>query len=95
MTRIRRRTITLLYTAILFIAIPLSYQAGEVGWCETEHHGATKLAEAEANVGTFYVCKMVDFGIKPWILPSVTGGVALLVATAVSLGRDLIRPKVK
>lgn len=92
---ISRRTLSLLYVATLLIAIPFSYQSGESGFCEAEHHGASKVAQNEAEAGTFYVCAMMDFGMKPWILESIFGGIVVFVVAAVSFVRDLTRTKVE
>ena len=86
---VSRRTLVLLFLAILLLVIPYSFYAGERADCQAMHSPASKsAAQPEAGTVTFDVCSMIDFGMLPWMKYCLICGVVAVVVAAGSVGRD-------
>jgi len=85
-----RRTLPLIFLAILLFAIPAAFCAGERTYCKAEHTLPAKVAvqEQEAGAVSFDVCNLVDFGMFPWMRYSFVSGIASLLAAGLSWTAD-------
>ena len=89
-----RRTLLLIFLAILLFVVPEAFYAGERADCEATHSPTSKSAvQLEAGAVTFDLCSMIDFGMLPWMKYCLICGVIALVAAADSVGRDLRRTR--
>jgi hypothetical protein len=89
---VSRRTLVLLFLAVLMMVVPYAYSSGEFDECMTMMYSpASKLADAMKGWGA--PGSLCNFAPSGWVNGSFFLGVLTLIAAGVSFVRDCLQAR--